>query len=109
MGFTSAVRGTVRSEPIDLGTQTPDAKGTVTFTFSTATLAVGEHTVTLASEQASVVATFTVTAASSAPSAPATPVLSNTGADVPPIAIAAAALVLIAGVGMVVAGRRRLS
>ena len=108
-GFTSAVRGTVRSEPIDLGIQTPDAKGTVTFTFSTATLALGEHTVTLASEQASVVATFTVTAASSAPSAPATPVLSNTGADVPPIAIAAAALVLIAGVGMVVAGRRRLS
>ena len=90
-GFSSTVRGTVRSDPVDLGTQQPDSSGTVRFTFPTADLAPGAHTVTLRSEESTVVVAFTVVGPST---------LASAGADVPPAA-------LVAGIGLLVSSRRR--
>lgn len=97
-GFTSPVRGIVRSDPIDLGTLTPSASGTVTFTIETAALAPGTHTVTLTSAEATATASFTVTASTA---------LAATGSEVPLPLVALAVVALIGGVGLVVAGRRR--
>ncbi len=97
-GFTSAVQGTLNPNAVDLGSQKPNDDGAVTFTIETKDLALGEHTVTLTARGAKVSATFTVTSSV---------VLADTGAEVPPAAIAGAVIVLIAGMGLVVAGRRR--
>ena len=96
-GFTSQVRGTVHSAPMDLGTQIPDSSGTVRFTFSTAALEPGVHTVVLTSGETSVRATFTVVSAAAT--------LPATGSDIPPAALAAAVLALLVGIGLVVRGR----
>ncbi len=97
-GFSSTVRGTVRSDPVDLGTQQPDSSGTVRFTFPTADLAPGAHTVTLRSEESTVVVAFTVVGPST---------LASAGADVPPAALAGAIVALVAGIGLLVSSRRR--
>jgi len=97
-GFSSTVRGTVRSDPVDLGTQQPDSSGTVRFTFTTADLAPGAHTVTLRSEESTVVVAFTVVGPST---------LASAGADVPPAALAGAIVALVAGIGLLVSSRRR--
>jgi LPXTG-motif cell wall-anchored protein len=82
---------------MDLGTQIPDSSGTVRFTFSTAALEPGVHTVVLTSGETSVRATFTVVSAAAT--------LPATGSDIPPAALAAAVLALLVGIGLVVRGR----
>lgn len=76
------VSGLLQSTPVDLGVQTADASGAVTFAFKIpADFELGEHTITLTGAQSGpVAAQFTVIAQPSNPVPPTVP-LSVTGAD----------------------------
>lgn len=105
------VRGTVNSDPVDLGVVVADANGNVAFTWVVpADFALGEHTVTLAGETSlrTVQATFTVFAAAAVVGNNTNSNgngLANTGSATTAL-WGGALLMALFGAGMVMANRR---
>ncbi|WP_437583236.1 DUF1349 domain-containing protein [Paramicrobacterium sp. CJ85] len=97
-GPGEVVTGTMHSTPLDLGTQTADADGEVTFRWTIpADTDAGVHTAVLSGETSGeVTAEFRVTGK----------VLASTGADVAPW-LWGSALLLLLGAGVLTAGRLR--
>ena len=116
------VKGTVHSDPVDLGVSVADANGNVSFTWNVpANFATGEHTVILTGETSTrqVEAIFTVLAAggasttaaataatSATTSAPAKGELATTGSATTAL-WGAALLMALLGAGIVLGNRRR--
>jgi LPXTG-motif cell wall-anchored protein len=96
------------SAPVQLGTATAGADGTLAFAFAVPSVPAGAHTVT-ASVGGTVVASaaFTVTATGSATSGDPASALASTGSDVSLAAILVAVLLLGAGAILLVLRRRR--
>lgn len=104
------VRGTINSDPVDLGVAVADASGNVSFTWVVpGNFTLGEHTVTLAGETSlrTVQATFTVFAAAAVVGNNANngDGLANTGSATTAL-WGGALLMALFGAGMVMANRR---